>query len=187
MYMQDTRKLVLFSLCVALAIILRGLEGLIPNPLPWVRIGLANIMTLVAILLFGWKSGLLLTILRVMIASFLFGTFLSPTFILSFTAGISSTLVMGVCHRYGGRLFSPIGISVLGGFTHNLIQLVVVYALLIKQAHIFYLFQIFALLGILTGFFNGWIGLEVYKQLAGQPFPGMLAAPPSPFEKTCAK
>lgn len=166
--MHETRNLVLFSLLVALAIVLRGLESLIPNPLPWVRIGLANIMTLVAILLFGFKAGLLLTFLRVLVAAFILGTFLSPTFFLSFTAGLSSTIVMGIGHRYGRRWLSPIGISVLGGFTHNLTQLGVVYIVLIKQVQIFYLLPIFALIGIITGVFNGWVGLELYKQLAGR-------------------
>jgi heptaprenyl diphosphate synthase len=165
---HDTRKLVLLSLLVALAIVLRGMEGLIPNPLPWVRIGFANIMTLLAILLFGLRAGILLTILRVLIASLLFGTFLSPTFLLSFTAGIASTLIMGLCRIYGRRLFSPIGLSALGGFTHNLVQLWVAYLVIIRHGQVFYLFPVLALIGTLTGIFNGWVVTVLYKQLADQ-------------------
>jgi heptaprenyl diphosphate synthase len=166
--LQTTRNLVLLSLLVALAIAVRGLEALVPNPLPWVRIGLANIMTLLAILLFGLKAGLLLTGLRVLIASLIFGTFLSPPFILSLVSGLASTIVMGLGCRYGTHLFSPIGLSVMGGITHNSIQLVVAYALLIRQVHIFYLFPILALIGILTGCFNGWVVLLIYKHLRMQ-------------------
>lgn len=165
--MQETRKLVLLSLLVALAIVLRGLEGLIPNPLPWMRIGLANMMTLLAIMLFGVKAGLLLTVLRVCIASALFGTFLSPTFILSLCAGLGSTGIMGVAYRYA-KFFSPIGISVLGGFTHNLIQLYVAYLLIIKHAEIFYLFPVLSVFGMLTGFFNGWIVVGLHQYVADQ-------------------
>lgn len=166
--MKETREMVLLALLVALAIVLRGLETLIPNPLPWIRIGLANIMTLLAILLFGLKSGLLLTILRVFIASLLFGTFLSPTFLLSVSAGICSTLAMGGMHVLFGKTFSPVGISVLGGFTHNLVQLCVAYVVIVKHAEIFYLFPILSLVGIISGLFNGVVVIFVYNHITPQ-------------------
>lgn len=166
--MKETREIVLLSLLVALAIVLRGLEGLIPNPFPWVRIGLANIMTLLAILLFGLKSGILLTVLRVFITSLFFGTFLSPTFIISFSAGVCSTLVMGGLHLWFQKAFSPIGISVLGGFTHNLTQLFVAYLLIVRRGEIFYLFPILSMIGILSGFFNGCIVVVLYRRITTQ-------------------
>ncbi len=166
--MHETRKLVLLALLVALAIVLRGLEGLIPNPLPWVRIGLANIMTLLAILLFGVKAGVLLTVLRVMIASLLFGTFLSPTFILSFSAGLLSTLVMGAATVCCRQVLSPVGISVLGGVTHNLMQLCVVYVLIVQHVQIFYLLPILSVVGVVTGGFNGWVVLLLYRHITSQ-------------------
>lgn len=166
--MHHTRNLVLLSLLVALAIAIRGLEALIPNPLPWVRPGLANIMTLLAILLFGLRAGLLLTILRVLLAALIFGTFLSPTFLLSLAAGITSTFVMGFGNRYGRRLFSPVGLSVLGAVTHNAVQLLAAYALIIRQIQIFYLFPILMIIGILTGCFNGWVVLKIYHHLRVQ-------------------
>lgn len=179
--LQSTRNVVLLSLLVALAIALRGLETLIPNPLPWVRIGLANIMTLLAILLFGLKSGLLLTILRILIASLLFGTFLSPVFLLSMSAGLVSTTVMGIGNRYGRHLFSPVGLSAIGGITHNATQLVVAYFLLIRQMQIFYLLPILACIGVVTGCFNGWVVLLIYKHLR-QQMPHLLPLEASPKE-----
>ena len=166
--MKETRRLVLLSCLVALAIVLRGLEGLIPNPLPWVRIGLANIMTLLAILLLGVKAGLLLTILRVVIASLFFGTFLSPPFFISLLAGMSSSLVMGAACSHFRPWLSPIGISALGGFTHNLAQLCIAYALIVKHWEIFYLFPLLALVGILTGVLNGWIAVYLFEHIMTQ-------------------
>ena len=181
--MKTTRDLVLLSLLIALSIVLRGVEALIPNPLPWLRIGLANIMTLLAIMLFGLKAGLLLTVLRTLIASLLFGSFLSPTFFLSFSAGIASTLVMGAALRWGGALFSPVGVSVLGGFVHNLTQLVVAYILIIHHAEIFYLFPPLAILGIITGLLNGWLAAVLHDHLHAQTphiFPH-----PAPVSEEC--
>lgn len=166
--MKETREIVLLSLLVALAVVLRGLEGLIPNPLPWIRIGLANIMTLLAILLFGLKAGFLLTVLRVCIASLLFGTFLSPTFLLSFSAGVCSTLVMGGGHMFFRKWLSPVGVSVLGGFTHNLVQLGVAYLLIVKHPEIFYLVPVLSLVGIISGFFNGLVVVFLYQRITVQ-------------------
>lgn len=166
--MKETRELVLLSLFVALAVVLRGLEGLIPSPLPWVRIGLANIMTLLAILLFGLKAGFLLTTLRVLIASLLFGTFLSPTFLISLSAGLCSTGVMGATHLVFRKAFSPVGLSVLGGFIHNLAQLITAYLLIVKHLEIFYLFPILAIIGIISGFFNGWVVAFLYDYMYEQ-------------------
>lgn len=172
--MKETREVVLLSLLVALAVVLRGFEGLIPNPFPWVRIGLANIMTLLAILLFGIKAGILLTVLRVFIASLLFGTFLSPTFIISFFAGLCSTIMMAGVYRMFKKIFSPIGVSVLGGFTHNLVQLCVAYVLIVKHAEIFYLFPVLSVVGILSGLFNGWVVMFLHEHLLAQMNPAFL-------------
>ncbi|PID56848.1 heptaprenyl diphosphate synthase [candidate division KSB3 bacterium] len=163
--MNETRQYVLLSLFVALAIALRGLEALIPNPVPWMRLGLANIMTLLALLLSGLKAGLSLTLLRIVIASFMFGTFLSPPFFISLAAGLSSTLVMGAaCSRLRPWL-SPVGISVLGGFTHNLTQLWAAYVLVVRHWGIFYLFPFLAFIGMLAGFCNGWAACYLYEYL----------------------
>lgn len=168
MIMNETKKLVLLAMLVALAVALRGLEGLIPNPLPWVRVGLANIMTLLAMLLFGVKAGIALTLLRVGIASLLFGAFLSPIFVLSLTAGLGSSLVMGAAVAYCRPRLSPIGISVLGGFTHNLIQLSVAYLLIVKHVEIFYLFPLLSLVGMAAGFFNGWLVIVLHEHIQSQ-------------------
>jgi heptaprenyl diphosphate synthase len=184
---NETRELVLLALLVALAIVLRGIEGLIPNPLPWVRIGLANIMTLLAILLFGVKAALLLTILRVFVASLLFGTFLSPTFVLSFTAGVISTLAMGAANAYFHKAFSPIGVSVLGGFLHNFVQLVVAYFLIVKHIQIFYLFPVLSLLGVAAGFFNGWVVVLLHEHITSQISPILSQTQKENHKKTCMK
>ena len=166
--MKTTKDLVFLALFVALAVVLRGVENLIPNPVPWLRIGLANIVTLLVILRFGLRAALWLTALRVLIASLLFGTFLSPPFLISFTAGLGSTLVMGAAQQWWRQVFSPIGISVLGGFMHNLIQLCVAYLVIIRHGEVFYLFPALALLGIATGCMNGWIVIWLYDQIVAR-------------------
>ena len=83
---MKSRKISYLGVLVALAVSLNVLESLIPMPLPWVRLGLANLLALVAILTSGWREGFLVTILRILISSLLFGGFLSPSFLHGFVS-----------------------------------------------------------------------------------------------------
>jgi heptaprenyl diphosphate synthase len=69
--------------------------------------------------------------------------------------GIGSTLVMGVAYKKLRALFSLVGISVMGAYTHNIVQLAVVYFLFIRHLEIFYVLPVLLLFGILTGILNG--------------------------------
>jgi heptaprenyl diphosphate synthase len=71
------------AIMVALRVILHRLEALLPLPSPWIKLGLANLMTLVALVFLGFKEAVIVTFLRVVLGSILKVTFLGPNFILS--------------------------------------------------------------------------------------------------------
>ena len=68
------------TLIVALGMVLHRLEILIPLPSPWIKLGLANVMTLVTLIFFGLRDALTAILLRIMLGSIVGGTFLSLTF-----------------------------------------------------------------------------------------------------------
>ena len=68
------------AIMVALGVILHRLEAHLPLPSPWIKLGLANLMTLVALVFLGFKEAVIVTFLRVVIGSILGGIFLGPTF-----------------------------------------------------------------------------------------------------------
>ncbi|MBF0317603.1 MAG: Gx transporter family protein, partial [Nitrospirae bacterium] len=123
------------ALLAAYAIALHGFERLIPTPVPWMRFGLANIITLLAMLMYGFRAALTVTLIRVTVGSFVIGTFLGPAFILSLSGGGLSVLSMGLVHRVVPGAFSPLGLSLTGAFFHNLGQIVVAYVLFIPNMH----------------------------------------------------
>src|SRR4030065_1697776 len=88
------------ALLAAYAIALHGIEALIPTPVPWLRLGFANIITLTTLFLYGLKAGMTVTLIRIFVTSFFTGTFLGPAFVLSLGGGVSSTLVMWVAHGF---------------------------------------------------------------------------------------
>ena len=73
-------RITILSLIVALGVVLHRLEILIPLPSPWIKLGLANVMTLVTLIFFGLRDAVTVTLLRIMLGSIVGGTFLSPTF-----------------------------------------------------------------------------------------------------------
>jgi heptaprenyl diphosphate synthase len=133
---MNARRVSFLGVLLALALALHLLESQIPSPLPWVRPGLANLMTLVAILTIGWRAGLLVTVLRVCIGSLLLGGFLGPTFLLSLAGGLASVAAMALMARGAWRLWSPLAVSATGALAHGAAQVLVLTALLLRAADV---------------------------------------------------
>lgn len=152
---ERLRYKVYISLLTSLAIVIHALESSIPTPFPWLKFGFANIITLAAIIVFGFRAGLTVTILRVFVGTFIMGTFLTPAFFLAISGGVASTIVLAATYRYLHPVLSIIGISVLGAFTHTAVQIIVVYLLLVRHFQIFMLLPVFLTFSVLAGIING--------------------------------
>ena len=153
MQLQDKYRIALLS---AYALALHGFEYLLPTPIPWLRLGFANIITLVTLILYGFRTALTVTLIRVLLGSIFTGTFLGPAFILSFGGGLSSVAAMGLVHRIFKRLFGPVGLSMIGAFFHNTVQLILAYFLFIQRVEAVILISpIIIFAGTLTGVVNG--------------------------------
>ena len=164
--MSKTKRIVILSLLVAIAIVLHAVEALLPMSLviPGAKLGLANIVTLFALLYFGFKDGMVVLLLRITIASLLMGTFLTIGFFLSLTGGLISFLIMGYIYYFHYPRFSVIGISVIGAAFHNLGQVIVAILLIENWRLIFYL-PYLLLISLPTGVFIGLVVLELNKHL----------------------
>jgi len=89
---------------VATACVLQVAESFIPHPVPGVRLGLANIVTLVTLAELGFAAALEVALLRTVVASLVLGSFLTPGFLLSFFSAAASTAVMWVLLSVSARL-----------------------------------------------------------------------------------
>ncbi len=141
----------------ALALGLSVLEAAIPSPLPGVKPGLANIVTLIVLARYGWRAAAWVSLLRVVAGSLLFGNFLAPGFFLSFSGALCSLALLAACQHLPRRWFGPVTHSILAAFAHIAGQLLVVYFWLIPNAGVAYLFPIFATAALVFGTVNGLI------------------------------
>lgn len=154
------------ALLSAYALGLHGFESLLPTPIPWLRLGLANIITLTTLLLYGMRAAIMVTLIRVILGSLFTGTFLGPAFILSFGGGVTSTVAMGIIVSLIPKLFGPVGLSLIGALFHNIAQLFLAYFLFIQRIEAILLISpVIILLGTLTGTVNGVVSDIIIKNL----------------------
>lgn len=152
---MDFRRISLLGLLVALALALHLLESQIPTPLPWVRPGLANVMTLLALLTLGWRAGALVTLLRVVLGGLLTGGFPGPGFVLSLAGGLASTAAMALMAGGVGRLWSPIAASATGAVAHGGAQVLVLTGVLLRSGDLPWLLPLVLVPALLSGVATG--------------------------------
>jgi heptaprenyl diphosphate synthase len=152
----------------AVALGLTVLENAIPSPLPGVKPGLANIVTLIVLARYGWRTAAWVSLLRVFAGSLLFGSFLTPGFFLSLSGAVCSLSVLAIAQHLPTRWFGPISHSIYAAFAHISGQMLVVYFWLIPHAGIAYLIPIFAIAALLFGTVNGLIAARF---MDNAPFP----------------
>lgn len=152
---RSVKELARLALLLALATVIHTAEALLPTNVLWFRFGFANIIGIAALYLFGFKDAFVLTLGRIFLGSLAAGLFGSPAFILSFSGGTSAILAMGFVHRFGSRFFSEVGISVVGAVTHNVVQLVVAYLILVRSEGLFLILPLMILASLGTGVLNG--------------------------------
>ncbi len=166
---DEDKKLKKIALLVSCATILQVAESFFPQVVPGVKLGLANMIVLIALVDMGFRSAIEIAVMRTVISSLILGTFLSPSFILSFSSAITSTLAMGLVYKLlsgGGKpLFSLIGISIIGAMAHNLTQISIVYLLLIKNTGVFMLLPWLGISSVITGWVTGVVASQVCSRL----------------------
>ncbi|MFP4458044.1 MAG: Gx transporter family protein [Candidatus Zixiibacteriota bacterium] len=137
------------SMLVAIGLILWIFEELIPYPLPFLKLGLGNIVVLFAIYTMKFKYAFLIAILRVSLGALILGRLFSPIFILSISGALSSTLIMIKLKKI--NYFSIFGISIAGAFMHNTVQMIIAYFLLYRMSAIFHFMPLLTLSSIIGG------------------------------------
>lgn len=156
-----------FGVFTALALIFSYVETLIPVNLgiPGVKLGLANLIIVVALYKMRLSEAYLLSVVRVLLAGFIFGNYFS--IIYSLAGGLLSLTVMAILKKWGG--FSLQGISIAGGVFHNIGQLIVA-AVVVETFSVTYYFPVLLVAGLLTGLVIGIVAEMMLKRLVNIQF-----------------
>ncbi len=145
---------------IALALVFSYVEHLIPipTPVPGIKIGLANLVSLTGLFFLHPAQIFIILVSRILLAGLMFGNM--STIIYSLAGGVVSFLIMYLFKRL--KLFSALGISMLGGVFHNLAQLSVACILLSSTSLLMYL-PVLIIAGVVSGLLIGTVTELVSK------------------------
>lgn len=149
-----TRKLTVSALLVALAMIFSYIEVLIPFNfgIPGIKLGLANLVVIVALYLLGPRQAFIISMVRILLTAFTFGSMAALFY--SLAGGILSFIVMVLCKKIKG--LSTTGVSVAGGVSHNIGQIIVA-VLVVENMNLFFYIPVLMIAGIITGLLIGLV------------------------------
>lgn len=150
----------------AVAITIHIAESALPSPLPGVKPGLANVITVAVLVQFGWRAAAWVALLRVLAGSLLIGTFLTPTFVLSLGGALASVAVLGLAVHLPGRGFSALGFSVLAALAHMSAQFALAWGLFIPHPGLIHLLPVLLTAAVLFGSVNGIIATHLLHSMA---------------------
>lgn len=157
-------KLLELSFYTACAGTIAIAESLIPKPFPFLKIGLSNIVIILLVMKREEFSAILVLLGKILLSGLLVGTILMPTTLIALGSGLVSLLMMIIFSRLKFGL-SWVGISIIAAVVHNLMQLVIVRAILIYSNSLFELIPLLLILGIVTGTITGIIAITLKQRL----------------------
>lgn len=161
---MKTKKITFLGLMIGYSLILYIIETYIPNPLivifPGAKLGLANIITLVSLLVFDLKDTIIILTVRIILSSIFSG----PISYLLFSVGGAylSLLFMYISSKIRG--FSIVGMSVLGALGHNMGQLLVA-SMIVQNINMIGYLPFMLMASLLTGIFVGLVSKYCYPKM----------------------
>lgn len=158
-------KIAYWGVFLALALVCSYVESLIPISfgIPGVKLGLTNIVVILMLYTIGAKDAILISVLRIILAGFMFGNAFS--IIYSLAGGILSFVVMLLLKKTGK--LKILSISTAGGISHNVGQLIVA-ALVVENYNILFYVPVLIIAGIITGFLIGLLAGEIVLRIGNR-------------------
>ncbi|WP_097027087.1 Gx transporter family protein [Clostridium peptidivorans] len=165
--MKKTKRMVLLSLLTSIALVIYVIEAQIPVILPGIKLGLANAISLLALIIMGPKEALIIMFLRTLLGTFLGGNMSS--FLYSISGGILSNVIMIILYTKFKESFSLWSISIVGAIFHNIGQLFVA-SLVVQDFKVYFYLPILMISAIAAGYFIGLVTNFLSKHLEKIPF-----------------
>lgn len=152
---KTAKWVALYGMLISLAFIFSYIEAMIPIPIPvpGVKLGLANLVSIVGLYTVGIRGTVAVSLVRIVLVGFTFGNLSSMIYSL---AGGTVSLILMIFLKKTGK-FSQIGVSIIGGIGHNIGQLTAA-ALITETAGVFYYLPFLMVAGVIAGAVIGFLG-----------------------------
>ncbi|QLY40112.1 Gx transporter family protein [Hujiaoplasma nucleasis] len=161
---MKTRKLVFLAIMIALAVVLSIVESMISVIfIPGVKLGLANVITLIILLTFSEKDAFIVVLARLLIVALTYSGLFSNSFWISLTGGIFAIVSMIIIKKFS---FSIYGISVLGSTMHMVGQ--VLAAMTLADPALAVILPYLVMLSVPTGLLTAFLANKIIGSLTDQ-------------------
>lgn len=152
----------LYGMFVSVSLVLSYIEAIIPInlPVPGMKLGLANIVIIWVLYSMGIKAAAIVSLVRVILAGFMFGNMYSIIF--SMAGALLSLITMYFLKRI--KAFSIIGVSIAGGVMHNAGQ-IIVSMIVLENVRMAYYFPALMISGVVAGIAIGLLGGILYRKI----------------------
>ena len=159
---MKTKKLVTLAVTISVAMILSFVESRIPAfvAIPGVKVGLANIAVIFALYKMGWREAINVSVIRVILVALLFGSVVSLAY--SIAGALISLSLMILLRKIG--IFTEVAVSVVGGITHNIGQILIAF-LLLETKVVFYYLPFLLVSGVIAGIAVGVASALLIKRI----------------------
>lgn len=158
---MKTVRITELGMLLALALVFSYFESLIPVfiAVPGVKIGLANIITILLLYRTNWKCVMMFMTVRVVLAGFLFSGVSGIVY--SFVGGLSCIIIMSILKHFPH--FSLVGVSITGAIFHNIGQIIVA-VFVMENVHILYYLLVLCISGAISGLLVGYLAFLLLKR-----------------------
>jgi len=162
MMASQAKRLSFIALLATLALIFSYVEMLIPFSfgIPGIKIGIANVVILIALYSYDFKTAFSVNFIRIIVAGLLFNGFFAAIY--SLAGGIISLVIMSLLKKTDK--FSIVGVSACGGVFHNLGQITIA-AIIVQSPKLFLYFPVLIFSGLATGIAVGIISYLILNNL----------------------
>lgn len=159
---NNNRKLAFLGIFSAIAIIFGYVESLIPvfAGVPGIKLGLANLAVLFVLHRYTFKEAAAVSLVRILVIGFMFGNLFSIVYSIA-GAALSMTVMTIMLKKTD---FSLMGVSVAGGVTHNVGQLIIAMCI-VESTSLIYYAPALLVSGVITGLLIGWLTTETSKRI----------------------
>lgn len=160
---KKTRRIALLGVLISVALVLSYLEAMLPPisaSAPGIKMGLPNIIIIFVLYKFGLKEAFAVSLIRVFIVALLFGNVMTLAY--SVAGALLSLSLMAALKKLDW--FSIHGVSIVGGISHNLGQILVA-IFLFDTVQIGYYMIVLSITGTVAGVIIGIISSILVKKL----------------------
>ena len=159
---SNSHKIALRGMLVATAMILSWLESLLPTfvAIPGIKIGLTNIVVLIALYKLSYKDAFIINIIRIILVGITFGNAFSLLY--SLAGGLLSGTIMIILKKTGR--FGITNVSMAGGLCHNIGQILMAMLILRTSAILYYL-PVLWFSGLFAGIIIGYLSSLILTKI----------------------